>query len=145
MVLKGTENFPWFMWTQDFQTKLSAFKLHFFATGIPEIIPLEIEHAVGSHGQSAIGIYYAPKLSTFWTYTAPGQKVNFEAGLDVNEQHSIVIPLRGRGMAEIGGNELAMEVGTAIFIPAGVTHRFWNPYDEPVESFAIIYGNELNE
>jgi mannose-6-phosphate isomerase-like protein (cupin superfamily) len=27
-----------------------------------------------------------------------------------------------------------------LFVPAGVTHEFWNPYDEPAEMIVLMIG-----
>jgi hypothetical protein len=27
-----------------------------------------------------------------------------------------------------------------LFVPAGVAHEFWNPYDEPAEGIMLMFG-----
>ncbi len=35
--------------------------------------------------------------------------------------------------------------GTLDLVVTGMSHKYWNPFDEPTESFEILYGDGLNE
>lgn len=44
----------------------------------------------------------------------------------------------GTGSVEAGGKKAALDEGTAVFVPAGVSYRFLNPSDRPLEMIVIV-------
>lgn len=145
MFLDRTENFPAFMFSSEYWAQMMEFKVHFFAKGVPEIVPLGEEYAVDSHGARIAGIHYAPKLSVFWLHIRPGDKVNDEADMETNPFETIWIATKGKTKVLVDGKERDFEEGNVLFIPKDVTHKFWNPYESPMEGVMILFGPGLNE
>lgn len=67
----------------------------------------------------------------------------FEAKTSVHKKHihhhaeEVIYILSGRGMSGIGDTEMEMGKGETMFIPRGMVHWFYNPFDEPVEMIFI--------
>ncbi|HEX7012023.1 MAG TPA: cupin domain-containing protein [Steroidobacteraceae bacterium] len=114
---------------------------HFFTTGIPEIVPLGPSRARPVHGGEALPIYYAKGLRTSWYAIAPGQHINAEAEDQVNDFPSLFIILEaGSARGRIGGREMVLGDNQAIFVPAGMSHEFWNPGNERATLLLIMFG-----
>ena len=147
MVLRLMEGFPRYLMRRngEFTNYLNSFKIHFFIKGTPEIVPIGREHAVISHGSGAVGLAYAPRMSSFIVHISPGEISNEEEDLDTNPFDTLFVPIYGRARARIGGNDATLEQGQAMFIPADVEHVFWNDFNEPFAGVMIIYGPWLNE
>ena len=115
---------------------------HFFTTGLPETVPLAPSHALPAHGGEALPIYYAEGLRTSWYGIAPGQHINADARDQVNDFPSLFVILEaGSARARIGGRDVALEDNQAIFVPAGMSHEFWNPGDERGTFLLIMFGD----
>jgi mannose-6-phosphate isomerase-like protein (cupin superfamily) len=52
----------------------------------------------------------------------------------------MIIGIRGKAMARIGGKEIPLGAGRMVFVPAGVSHEAWNPYEEPAEIILLMFG-----
>ena len=67
----------------------------------------------------------------------------FEARTSAHKKHihqdaeEVIYILSGRGMSGIGDKEMEMGEGETMFIPRGMVHWFYNPFDEPVEMIFI--------
>ena len=59
----------------------------------------------------------------------------------VNPFPSMLIATRGRSEAKIGGRTVTLQENEMMFIPAGVSHEFWNPYEEPAEGILLMFGD----
>jgi len=46
--------------------------------------------------------------------------------------------MSGKGLVEAGGKKAELEEGTAVFIPAGLEYRFFNPTEEPLEMIIVV-------
>ena len=46
----------------------------------------------------------------------------------------------GAGRVEAGSKKAALDEGTAVFVPAGVPYRFFNPTDHPLEMIVVVEG-----
>ncbi len=53
----------------------------------------------------------------------------------------MMIGLRGRAMAKVGGVEKVLGPGQMVFVPPGTAHEAWNPYDEPAEFIILMFGD----
>lgn len=114
---------------------------HFFTTGRPEIVPLGATHALPAHGGDALPIYYSEHLRTSWYGIAPGQHINADERDQVNDFDSLFIVIEsGSARARFGRRELALVDNQAILVPAGMTHEFWNPGEEPATMILIMFG-----
>jgi mannose-6-phosphate isomerase-like protein (cupin superfamily) len=114
---------------------------HFWATGVPEVIPWGFEGSVVAHGAQTSILHYAQGFRSGWWGIRPGQHVNADPSDQANPFPTLFIVMRGgTAMARLGGREMPLRDRTAIVIPAGMSHEFWNPGDEPAEGFLIMYG-----
>jgi uncharacterized RmlC-like cupin family protein len=67
-------------------------------------------------------------LDAFWT--RPGHRTAAHVHPEMEETWRVVA---GTAAFRIGERELTAEPGEAVVAPPGVTHRAWNPTDEPVQ------------
>ena len=73
----------------------------------------------------------------------PGQPTGEHAeSHDKSEQ--LLLLLEGRLMAEIGGKNLAMNVGDVVIIPPRVKHKFTNPSDTSAVTFNVYCPPEYS-
>ena len=73
----------------------------------------------------------------------PGQSTGEHAeSHDKSEQ--LLLLLEGRLMAEIGGKNLALNVGDVVMIPPRVKHKFTNPSDTRAVTFNVYCPPEYS-
>jgi mannose-6-phosphate isomerase-like protein (cupin superfamily) len=113
---------------------------HFWTRGTPEIIPYGNNFTRFTHGADITVFFYQPGLRSAWGSLKKGMHANQDPRSQTNEFPSLVIFTEGRGVAKIGGKEISVQKGQAILIPAGVTHEFWNPNEEPLELVLLMFG-----
>ncbi|MFQ5721861.1 MAG: cupin domain-containing protein [Candidatus Aminicenantales bacterium] len=66
--------------------------------------------------------------------------VNKEEEDQVNPFPTIFISTRGEGKAKLGEKTITLKKGMMVYIPAGMSHMFWNQKEEPVEGIIIMFG-----
>jgi mannose-6-phosphate isomerase-like protein (cupin superfamily) len=54
------------------------------------------------------------------------------------EAEEIMYILKGRGISGVADQEFEVRPGDTIWVPRGVNHWFYNPFDEPCE-FVFLY------
>ena len=69
-----------------------------------------------------------------------GDHVNADPRMQTNPFPSMLILLEGKANAKIGDKNIVLEKGQMLFIPAGVTHEFWNNRHEVVEFILLMFG-----
>lgn len=126
---------------EDFFTmKFIPFTFHFWTRGLPEIIPFAGNLTRETHGAHATILYYEKGLRSGWGQMRKGDHVNADPRMQTNPFPSMLILLEGKANAKIGGKNIVLEKGQMLFIPAGVTHEFWNNSDEVVEFILLMFG-----
>lgn len=123
-----------------FLARFLPLSFHFWTRGFPESVSFGKSHSRQVHGANMVVFYYQEGLRTAWAQVEKGQHVNQDPDDRTNPFPAMLIGLRGRAAAKIGGRELDLKAGEMIFIPAGVSHEAWNPYDEPAEVILIMFG-----
>ena len=113
---------------------------HFWTRGLPERVPLGGEFSRVAHGANAVVLYYQKGFRSAWFQITKGQHINEDPQDQVNPFPSLFIMLRGALEARIGGRQLTLPAGEATFVPAGVTHEFWNDRKDPVEMILLMFG-----
>jgi mannose-6-phosphate isomerase-like protein (cupin superfamily) len=113
---------------------------HFWTRGWPERVQYGPATTRILHGANATMLYYQKGLRSAWFQIAKGQHANRDPREQVTPFPTMVIGLRGRCEARIGGKSVTLDQKEMLFIPAGVSHEFWNPYDEPAEAVLIMFG-----
>ncbi|HSE41415.1 MAG TPA: cupin domain-containing protein [Acidobacteriota bacterium] len=125
---------------QDFTAKILETTFHFWTRGFPEVIRYGDGHTRFTHGADVTVFYYQPGLRSAWGSLKKGMHANENPKSQTNEFPSLVIVTQGKGQARIGGKEMQVEKGQAIFIPKDVTHEFWNNNDQPLEIILLMFG-----
>lgn len=126
----------------EYWDRLSPFTFHFWTRGIPEIVKFAGEYSRVVHGANVVLFYYERGLRTAWYQIEKGQHINKDTKDQTNPFPTMLIITRGKAQAKIGGVEKTIKNGEMLFIPAGVSHEFWNNDEEPCESIIIMFGKE---
>ena len=71
----------------------------------------------------------------------PDEAANEDPRLEAGQVPNLFIVTRGRGRAFLADEEVEIEPGMSIFVPAYVKHVFRNPYDEPLEGILVLFGD----
>ncbi|MEW5901558.1 MAG: cupin domain-containing protein [Acidobacteriota bacterium] len=124
----------------DFFARFIPFTFHFWTRGFPETVNFGKEHSREVHGANMVVFYYQKGLRSAWAQIEKGQHVNRDPKDQANPFPTMIIGIRGKAMAKIAGKEVILQAGQMAFIPAGVSHEAWNPYDEPAEIILLMFG-----
>jgi hypothetical protein len=134
------EFMPGFKPGASFFARFIPFTFHFWTRGFPEIVNFGKQYSREVHGANMIIFYYQKGLRSAWGQIEKGQHINKDPKDQSNPFPTMIIGIRGKAMAKIGGNEIVLQAGQMIFIPTGVSHEAWNPYDEPAEVILLMFG-----
>jgi mannose-6-phosphate isomerase-like protein (cupin superfamily) len=122
--------------------RLMPFTFHFWTRGTPEIIKFAGEYSRVIHGANVVLFYYERGLRTGWYQIEKDQHINEDPKDQTNPFPTMLIITRGKAFAKIGGVEKIIQKGELLFIPAGISHEFWNTNEEPCEGIIIMFGKE---
>jgi len=120
--------------------KIFHYGFHFFIPGTPEIIYFDEAHSRFVHGGNVVIFYYTTGLRTAWYQVKKGMVINQDESDQVNPFPTLFICTRGEGRAKLGGKTITLKKGMMVYIPAGMSHMFWNENDEPMEGIIIMFG-----
>lgn len=120
--------------------KILPLTFHFFTLGSPEFIPYGEAYSRFVHGGNMVIFYYEPGLRTAWAQVKKGMVINQDEKDQTNPFPTLVIGIRGKAKAKLGGKVYSLDQKAALFIPAGMPHQFWNEEDEPAECLLIMFG-----
>jgi mannose-6-phosphate isomerase-like protein (cupin superfamily) len=123
-----------------FIARLLPFTFHFWTRGTPETVRFDKERSREVHGANMIVFYYQEGLRSAWGQVEKGQHINKDPKDQTNPFPTMFIGIRGKAIARIAGREVTLQAGQMVFIPAGVSHEAWNPYDEPAEVIILMFG-----
>ena len=124
----------------DFGARFVPLSFHFWTRGLPERVPFHGGLSRVVHGANAVAFYYQKGFRSAWYQVTKSQHINQDPQDQTNPFPSMFIMLRGKAQAKIGGNEVTFSANEMMFVPAGVTHEFWNPHDEPAEMILLMFG-----
>lgn len=119
---------------------LLDFIFRYFIIGKIEKIMLGKEYARIVHGGYAIPLVYDKGLRTGWYHIDKGMIINEDPKDQTNPFPTLMVAIKGKGIAKIGGKEFSLSEGEAYYIPKGVTHTFWTNNDDGLECIIIMYG-----
>jgi hypothetical protein len=131
---------PGFEPAEDFVAVFLPLTFHFWTRGFPETVSFGPAAGREVHGATMVVLYYQKGLRSAWGQIRKGQRVNADPRDQINPFPTMIIGLRGRAMAKVGGVEKILEAGQMVFIAPGVTHEAWNPFDEPAEFIILMFG-----
>ncbi len=123
-----------------FLARFLPLTFHFWTRGHPETVSFGRQHGREVHGATMVVLYYQKGLRSAWAQIEKGRHVNKDPQDQTNPFPTLIIGIRGRAAARIGGREILLSAGQMVFIPAGVAHEAWNPYDEPAEIILLMFG-----
>ncbi len=124
-----------------FVARVLPLTFHFWTRGLPEVVPFGSKSMTREvHGGNASIFYYQPGFRSAWFHIEKGQHVNADPADQVNPFPSMLIITNGRAVGKIGDRELTLQGNQTVFIPANVSHEFWNPHDEPVQGILLMFG-----
>ncbi|UCH82930.1 MAG: hypothetical protein JSW50_10690 [Candidatus Latescibacterota bacterium] len=127
--------------TPEAMAMLIPFGFHFWTKGKPEIVHFgELDQAREIHGAYATLFYYQKGLRSGYYRVEKDQHINADESDQVNPFPSLFIFIGGALECRIGGKEMSIEGKQTMLVPAGVSHEFWNPNDEPAEFILIMFG-----
>ena len=124
----------------DFGSRFVPLSFHFWTGGLPERVPFHGELSRVVHRANAVVFYYQKGFRSAWFQVTKGQHINKDPQDQVNPFPSMFIMLHGKAQAKIGGKDFTFPANEMMFVPAGVTHEFWNPHDEPAEMILLMFG-----
>jgi hypothetical protein len=124
-----------------FVARFLPLSFHFWTRGFPEVVNFGPRYGREVHGANMVVFYYQKGLRSAWGRVEKGQHVNKDPKDRTNPFPTMIIGIRGRALAKVGGKEVALQAGQMAFIPAGVSHEAWNPYDEPAEIIILMFGD----
>ena len=125
---------------EDFMAAFLPLTFHFWTRGFPETVGFGPAVGREVHGATMVVLYYQKGLRSAWGQIRKGQRVNADPRDQVNPFPTMIIGLRGRAMAKVGGIEKVLEAGHMVFVPPGVAHEAWNPFEEPAEFILLMFG-----
>jgi len=115
---------------------------HFWTRGFPEIIRFgDLANTRQVHGANATLFYYQKGFRSGWFNIAKGQHVNAPKSEQTNPFPSMIIITRGALTAKIGGKEMPLTEGEAVYIAPGVTHEFWNTNEAAAQGVLVMFGD----
>jgi mannose-6-phosphate isomerase-like protein (cupin superfamily) len=132
---------PGFKPGEDFWAGFLPLTFHFWTRGFPETVSFGPAAGREVHGATMVILYYQKGLRSAWAQIRKGQHVNADPRDQINPFPTMIIGIRGRAMGKIGGVEKILEPGQMMFIPPGITHEAWNPFDEPAEIILLMFGD----
>jgi quercetin dioxygenase-like cupin family protein len=131
---------PGFRPEEGFFSRFIPLTFHFWTRGFPETVAFGPEYSRVVHGANAVVFYYQQGLRSAWVQLEPGQYVNRDPKDQSNPFPTMLIGIRGKAVARIGGAEETLGAGRMVFIPAGVTHEAWNPFEDAAEFILLMFG-----
>lgn len=134
------EAMPGFQADAEFLARFIPFTFHFWTRGLPETASFGRQHSREVHGARMVVLYYQKGLRSAWAQIEKGRHVNKDPRDQTNPFPTMIIGIRGKAMARIGGKEIPLGAGRMVFVPAGVAHEAWNPYEEPAEIILLMFG-----
>ena len=120
--------------------KINPFSFHFWTRGFPEIIPFGEGMTRRAHGSNFVVFYYETGLRTAWYRILPGERVRDDAREQAAPFPMMAISIKGNTKGEVNGKVIEVSAGETVFLPAGVSHKWWNEGDEVVEVILVMFG-----
>lgn len=126
--------------TMEAYGKINPLSFHFWTRGFPEIIPFGEGTTRRAHGSNFTVFYYQPGLRTAWYRVLPEERVRDDAREQAAPFPMLIVAIKGTTKGEVDGQNVELSEGNTIFIPANVTHKWWNETEEATEAILIMFG-----
>ena len=125
---------------EDFGANILPLTFHFWTRGNPIYVPFGRGMTQQTHGTNAGIFYYQPGFRSGWFDIQPGDHVNADENSRTNPFPSMMIMLEGEVTAQIGDDRSTFQQGNMLFIPAGVSHQFFNEGDTSALGILLMFG-----
>lgn len=119
---------------------LMDFAFHFFVQGKPEKVLFGKQYARIIHGGYCVPLVYSKGLRSGWYRVEKDLMINEDVKDQINPFDTVVIGIKGHGIAKLNDVEYGFKAGETYFIPKGMKHSFWSEYEEGLEFIIIMYG-----
>lgn len=117
---------------------------HFWKKDPAEVTRFSRDSSLPSHGAQIVSLYTMKDKRISWFTLGQEEAANADRGLDKGQVPNLIIITKGRGKAQIGEQEIALEPGMSLFVGPYVKHVFYNPYPEPLEGILVLYGDNID-
>jgi mannose-6-phosphate isomerase-like protein (cupin superfamily) len=131
---------PDFRWTAESRAFAQPLMFHFWNRTWPEVIRFGEGTTRRIHGGDLGILYYTTGLRAGFGQIRPGMRVNEDPTDQANPFPTLLIVTRGVATARLGGVEMILQEGQAMFIPAGMTHEAWATAEQYAEFIIIMFG-----
>ncbi len=78
-----------------------------------------------------------------WLMSRFGPKSSYHSKHSHPMAEELMYIAKGKGIGGIGDVEMLVKEGDSLYVPVGVVHWFWNPYDEPCDMMTMYTKNSL--
>ena len=117
---------------------------HFWKKDVVEITEFKDENALPTHGVGAVSLYTMKDKRIAWFSMKKDEAANDTPGLERGQVPNLFIITKGRGKAILGEQEVDLREGMSVFVPQYIKHVLYNPNDEPMEGFVILFGDNVD-
>lgn len=119
---------------------LMDFIFHFFIIGKPEKLLFGKEYSRIVHGGYAIPFIYNDGLRTAWYRVDKGMIINADEKDQSNPFDTLVIGIKGTGVAKLDDVEHTFGEGITYLIPKQMRHSFYTTSEEGLEFIIVMFG-----
>jgi len=117
---------------------------HFWKKDAVEVTNFSRDSSLSSHGASIVSLYTMKDKRISWFTLGTEEVANGERGLDKGQVPNLFIITKGKGKAQIGGEEIDLKPGMSVFVGPYIQHVLYNPYEEPLEGILILFGDNID-
>lgn len=117
---------------------------HFFKHDPAELTYFSRDSSLPSHGAALVALYTMKDKRIAWFSLGQDEVANEEKGLDRSQIPNLFIITGGRGVAQIGEQEIELKAGMSVFVGPYVRHVFRNPNPQPLEGILVLFGDNAD-
>ena len=117
---------------------------HFWKRDAAEVTRFSRASSLPNHGAQLVSLYTMKDKRIGWFSLGTEEAANADRGLDKSQVPNLFIITKGKGKAQIGEEEIALEPGMSVFVPPYVKHILYNPNEEPLEGILILFGDNID-
>ena len=138
------EDMEGFSSTQETTATAYLIMEHFWKKDAVEVTRFSRDGSLPTHGAEIVALYTMKDKRISWFKLGKEEVANGERGLDKGQVPNLFIITKGKGVAQIGEEEMILEPGMSVFVGPYVKHVIYNPNDEPLEGILILFGDNID-
>ncbi|NNE05566.1 MAG: hypothetical protein HKN15_07585 [Xanthomonadales bacterium] len=124
----------------DYDAILRPLIFHFWTRGLPETIPLGIQHSRAIHGAPAVVMYYDKDFRSAVYHVPPRLGRDMAPTLTVPFPRVLVV-MSGTMTGTVGAHDFMISHGELVFLPPNIPAQLWNDGDEPLQFMFLMFGD----